>query len=324
MLCAARRPVPEDALEAANPASLRLIAASPETPMRLRLVAVEAAAAAGTVPAESVAKFYAAQEFKKAELADPAKASEKLPGARARALFYQAAAAAAEPEAKARLLAAGFMRARQDGVFPVYARAAFPLYAKLPIEGPLAWFAGDAARALVAASEPGLGARWHQLAAAVGRSDAKLRESAFLLWPVMTLAATDAPKPFEPALFEAWLEANGGLATPEAAARANLALALMQGVGIAVPDKAWQLLALDGQAEKVATPSPALMRALDEARDGGRVGETALLALMALGEAGPARAANLTLARVVASLHAVGLAQPARAIALEAALGKGL
>ena len=56
----------------------------------------------------------------------------------------------------------------------------------------------------------------------------------------------------------------------------------------------------------------------------GRGGETVLLALLALGEAGPARADPLVLAAVLPALSAVGLEREARALAIEAAIARGL
>jgi hypothetical protein len=57
---------------------------------------------------------------------------------------------------------------------------------------------------------------------------------------------------------------------------------------------------------------------------GKRVGETAALSLIALGEDGPARAAPATLQKVIESLMDIGREQDARALALEAALVHGL
>lgn len=324
MLRQAKRAIPESAIEGANPALMRQIAASGDTPMKLRLAAVERAELAGTVPAESVGKFYEVQEFKKADLANPQKAAEKLSGPMARALLYRAALGEPSPEGQAKLLQAGFARARQDKVFAMYARVVFPLVAKLQQSDSLAFFAGDAARALLASSEPALAKRWHALAAGQGRADAAALDLAVSLWPVMALADQTSGEPFKPELFDAWLKVNGGLATPEAAQRASLALTLMEALGLQVSEEAVREIALRGANEVASVPPPALIDALDAAATANHAGEAGLLALIALGNDGPARASTLTLAHVVRALNDGGLALPARAIALEAALGKGL
>lgn len=324
MLRQAKKPVPESAVAGANPALLRLVAESADSPMKVRLAAVEAAEAAGTVPAESVGRFYAAADFKKDQLANPVAAAEKLDGSLARALLYRAAQAEQVPEARAKLLQAGFARARQDGLFPTFARVAFPLVSKLDTAPALAWFAGDAARALLAAAEPAAAGRWYQLASAQGASSPDGSAIAHGLWPIMTLA-TAQPKPaFDAARFDDWLEASGGVARPEVAARANLVLSLLQVTGAKVPPAVWRSLALGAMTEQASVATPATIFALDDAIGGKRLGETVALGLVALGDAGPSGAATMTLGRVVAGLVAVGLEEPARAFALEAALGKGL
>ena len=55
-----------------------------------------------------------------------------------------------------------------------------------------------------------------------------------------------------------------------------------------------------------------------------RIGETVMLALIVLGDAGVAGAGALAIETVVAALHTVGLRVEARALALEAALAAGI
>ncbi|MDA1133058.1 MAG: antifreeze protein, partial [Proteobacteria bacterium] len=69
---------------------------------------------------------------------------------------------------------------------------------------------------------------------------------------------------------------------------------------------------------------PAVFYALRNAADAGRLGETVLLALLALGDAGSEGAGPATLRLVIDALRRVGFAAEARAIALEAALAQGL
>ncbi len=323
MLRKAKRPVPEGAVIGANPAVLRLIAEATDNPMKLRIAAVEAAEAAGTVPAESVAHFYAAAEFKKDQLAKAVSAAEKLDGPLARALLYRAAQAETVPEARAKLLQAAYASAREDGIFPTVARATFALVSKIEPAPALVWFAGDAARALLAAAEPQAAGRWRQLVAVQGAADPEAQKIADSLWPIMMVAGATTAQGFDNARFDAWLEANAAV-TADHSARANLVLSLLQAIGIKVPEDAWRALALNARQETAPLPAQAIMKALDDAIGAKRLGETVLLGLVALGEAGPAGAATMTLARVVEGLKAVGLDQPARALALEAALGKGL
>lgn len=323
MLRKAKKPVPDEAIVGANPALLRLIAESPDNAMKLRIAAVEAAEASGTVPAESLTRFYAAAEFKKDQLADPLKAAEKLAGPLVHALFYRAAQAELVPEARAKLLQAAFARARQDGMFPTVARATFALLSKLEPAPGLAWFAGDAARALLAAAEPAAAVRWQQLAAVQGATNPEVKAVADSLWPIMALASATTTQAFDSARFDAWLEANAAV-TADHSARANLVLSLLQAIGADVPRAIWRTLALSATNETVTVATPSAIMALDDAIAAKRLGETIVLGLVALGDSGPAGAATTTLAQVVRGLVAVGLDQHGRALALEAALGKGL
>jgi hypothetical protein len=325
MLRQAKLPVPADAVAGANPALLRLVAASTESPMEVRIAAVEAAEAAGTVPAESVGRFYMAAEFKKEQRVDPVAAAETLPGPLARALLYRAATVENEPEARAKLLQAGFARARKDGLFPTFARAAFALVSKLEVEAGRAWFAADAARALMAAAEPAMAARWYRLATQQANANPEAEAVALSLWPIMALSGEEATRGFDANRFEAWLEAQGGADAPAASAQANLLLTLLQATGAGdVPAAAWRSLALGVMNEEAHVATPAAGFALDDATKEKRVGETVLLGLVALGEAGPSAAATSTLGQVVGGLSRVGLGDAARALALEAAIGKGL
>ena len=71
-------------------------------------------------------------------------------------------------------------------------------------------------------------------------------------------------------------------------------------------------------------PQPAIWRALENAASGLRVGETVLLSLLAIGQAGPVQANPTVLRRVLISLRKIGMEKEARALALEAAIASGL
>lgn len=63
------------------------------------------------------------------------------------------------------------------------------------------------------------------------------------------------------------------------------------------------------------------LTALARSAQDGRLGETILNAVVALGQGGPTRAQGQTNVRVIKALMQVGLRDEARAIAVEAALG---
>ena len=71
-------------------------------------------------------------------------------------------------------------------------------------------------------------------------------------------------------------------------------------------------------------PGAAFLYALEDASEARRLGETVALALIVLGEAGPAESHDLALGAVLSGLTRVGLEREARALAIEAALANGI
>ena len=71
-------------------------------------------------------------------------------------------------------------------------------------------------------------------------------------------------------------------------------------------------------------PQPAIWRSLEKAASGSRIGETVLLSLLAIGQAGPLQANPIVLRKVLISLRKIGMEKEARALALEAAIASGL
>ena len=127
------------------------------------------------------------------------------------------------------------------------------------------------------------------------------------------------------AKFDAWLSlrADEGGRTV-AVARANWLAILVDALGGRVDPEVWDRLLLDEQPVAARGPALALANGLLKAAEGGRLGETVLLALLLLGDAGPAAAGIATVGPVVSSLVSADLQEEARAIALEAALAAGL
>jgi hypothetical protein len=103
--------------------------------------------------------------------------------------------------------------------------------------------------------------------------------------------------------------------------RATREIPLLEALGYVIPpDAQWAASATTAGVVPSGPAAEALI-ALSRTSQEGRVGETVLNALVALGPGGPTRAQGQTVARVVKALMAVGLRSEARAIATEAVLG---
>ena len=143
------------------------------------------------------------------------------------------------------------------------------------------------------------------------------------LWPLVQLADTAGSLPWDPAMATAWWKGTARLPMERRIERATLLYVLFEALGYQVPADLWAPL-YDGPLQRAAAiPVSALRHGLVDAAQGRRVGETVLLALLALGEAGPAAAEPTTLNVVITALRSVGLEREARGLAVEAALAHG-
>ena len=314
MLRASRRAIPADAIEGTNPAFLGVIATSPNAELDVRLLAAERAEAAGTLSTRALGRIYASIAFAPEELASAVTTAAADRGPRGRALLYQVIEIETVPAAKAELLRTAWRLAREDGRFQAAARLERGAVLSLEPSFELAGIATDAGRALLAVGE---------LAAAQSWFDVAPKEAAPALWPLMIIADPGGAVPFSPDMLADWIENRE---EPPALARQQslaLMLSLLDGLGHAPEPRQWEVL-LDGPLTVSSfAPSPAISLGLEAAAAAGRVGETVLLALLALGEPGPGGADPMSLRAVLKALSLVGHEADARSLALEAALAGG-
>ncbi len=145
------------------------------------------------------------------------------------------------------------------------------------------------------------------------------------MWPLMQLADFDKKLPLSKETVAAWWSGQVLLKGADAGSeRAALLYTLLDSLDYEMSDELWDPLLQGPLTVTSYLPSPALSRALIVAAEDQRIGETVLLALLALGDVGPAGADPSTLHAVVRALRAIGLSSDARLIAIEAALGRGL
>ncbi len=309
----ARIAVPPDRLPLDNPQALAAVATNPSTDPTTRAAAGERAAAALFLDGRQLIDLYVQVQPRGDELLRVKDIAQRDRTARSRALVHQAMAAAMDGQRRVGLasLAVELVDPRLRAG-PVGAAAAGLLDTVSPT-GDAAALAPAAARLYYALGRLDQGRRWHDLALRSGRS----ADTAWL-WPLAVVATGRGGD--DPRGLAAWLdEALRGADTP---ARARIAgqLALLQALGVAVPDEAW-LTVTDGAGPPTGSDAgvdPALWQRLGDAAAGGRIGETVLAALLLLGEAGPAGVPPVVTARVAANLKAVGLEADGRALAREA------
>jgi hypothetical protein len=332
MVAAAKLPLPQDAAAAGDPAVLAAIARDADAKPVVRLEAAEAAASAGSLPVDELKKAYAEVSYAPGDLGNAVEVSSHDPGPGGRALLYQAAGAAGPGAARARILQAALSRARQQGGYLLAVQV--NLAALLPIapSPDLAWFAGEAGRALYAAGHYEQADAWLEIAEAKAGADPEAAAAASALAVYARIAGVG--RPLDAATIAKWREAQAHGAQPGDPAGAgggagavDRLFAVFEGLGEPIGGS-WSMIGQTNTQANAASgpgqvPDPALWFNLGDAAHSHRMGETVLLALYALGEGGPGEANPILLSRAIDSLRQIGLDAEARAIATEAALAAG-
>ncbi len=325
MLGAVRQEIPADAVITAGPAVLAAIAGAPNAEIGVRLIAAEKAEAIGALRKNRLSQLYASVEFSPDELANAVSIALAEDSPRTRALLYQAGQVQTVPAARAEAMRAAWGVSRRNGGFATAARINHDALMQIQAGEELAWFSGDAGLALLAVGENDAARVWFDLARANASVNAPEAAQAVLdLWPLTVIASQAAGSTWTTDAIHNWWMGQGESPLAIRNKRAGLFYTMFESFGLMVPPADWQPL-LNGSATRSGQiPSPALWRNLREASISGRLGETIIYAMLALGHAGPASANPLTLESVIAALRAVGLDQDARALAVEAMLAETL
>jgi hypothetical protein len=323
MLQAVGQPLPDEMLDEMSPGLLVSLANTPANGLEQRAQAAERAVSLGLLHPDELADIYDSYEFSAAQLANAISSAEALSGPERRALLFQAAWGQTVPSARAEIVNVALDEARAEGAYQLAVRLYVPLIADFPRKPELAWFAGAAGRALYATGRFEAAAAWLTLARQEALINAQAAMAVAALWPYSRLASGVAPA--REGNLTVWAESRQDLAQMEIARQQLLLRAAFQGLGESDPMIWADLVGIEpAEAAGRAAPDAALVYALSEASQFGRLGETVLLALLALGEAGPAGSDPLVLHEVLAALTRVDLVAEARMLAIEAAVANGI
>ena len=325
MLRSSRKLPPADSIAGSAPGVLSGIAQGGLGEIDLRLAAAEIAESAGTLPAAQLARLYASVPFTNEERQNPAATLAKLADSplRATALQVQVATAQSVPVARAEALKRLWAQAAGRGLHATLARTTLPLTQSLTPSEEFSFAAADIVRALLAAGDmKSAQAWWTYLRGKPAEIDKAAADAAVAVWPLMLLADSSAGSPFDPLAWRRWNETQSDVTDTVRATRGAAVLLFAEALGYTVSPAAFAdtiMAPAEGEA-----PPAIVRRALPLAAEAGRKGEAVLLALVSAGAAGPAKADLYTLAAAAAALRKAGLEVDARAIAVEAALARGL
>jgi len=325
MLREAKLPVPDDVVKSDSPVILRLVALSDDAGEAVRLQAAERAAKLGSVTPDKLGKIYTGMDFPAADIENALSIADEYSSPRARALLYRAAQTQKVATAKAAVLRKAFESAEDAGLIPLTVRLYRPMIEELPATGVLAWFAGDATRALLAAGAVEAARPWLQMIRQRALRDESARRLRDGLWAYSVLAREAGSAANDVAAMDAWFAGLKKAGVKTAAEKAGWALSLMYAVGVYPPDGFHErILALPAGKARASVAPPGVLQALAQAAARRRRGETVALALIALGDTAPGAAGAQVLGEVVKGLAGVGLTGDAQALALEAAAAAGL
>lgn len=337
MMIATGRSLPGSLLDSPEPWVLRALALAPDdaasVPADVRLPAAERAVGMGALNGRALADLYRAQTFAEDAFAQPLADIVDAPEPQTGALLFQLAERQSVPAALAEVVVRAMDLARRTGTEAAAAAVYAPLIERLEPTADILWFAETAGRALYRAGRFDSAAEWYQAAATAAPANADARQAADALWPLYRLAVEAVSDRWPEARMTAWrtLTASRSESAPgneppqrRAARLRGRLLSLLQATGDRVEVEDWAALWAALPPGDGFVPSASVWHAVGRASDQLRVGETVVLGLMAQGDAAPADLSDAALYRAVESLRLVGLEEPARRIAVEAAIASGL
>lgn len=290
-----------------DPMRLAGVARITTTDPATRVAAAERAATALYMDARALGEVYRAAPARGDEPYRLKELAARDRGARVRGLVQQAFAGAMDGNRRLTLAALALdlldppMWAGPPGAVVA------AMFDTVTVNVEAAALAPAAVRLYEAQARPDQVRRWRDLATRTG--------AGARLWPLAAVSNREAPG------LSPWLDEALRGADPAAEQRAGGTLLLLRALGTEVPAEA---LTRAGAEQPAPLGDPLRWAQLDLAVKDGRVGETVLLALVLMGDAGPAGTPPATLARLIGALRAVGLDAEARALAREAIAARGL
>lgn len=317
-----RTPLTEIDIAETDPLVLARIAGLPHLAISERAAAARVVAARGGLAPERLAQIYTAMRFAPEQFEHMELRLDDMPPAAAEALVLQAALSAAEPARRAEIVSLGLRRARAVGAEGLYAGFMAPVLAQLQPDVAIESFAGDAMRLALLAGRPDDAQDWYRfLRDAAQMGDTRAASALTELWPLIMVGAPMVEVDYTPDNLEAWWTRRQQIEDPTGEALALTLFTVLEAEGYVVPEYLWSSLMTSPAAAQGSAPNLSIWRGLRQASSAGRVGETALLAVVS---AGGAPATPVVVSGVARALTAVGLDREARAIAIAALIRLGL
>jgi hypothetical protein len=221
-------------------------------------------------------------------------------------------------------ITAVYAETRGSPLFPTVARATAIGLLHLPAKPEFANVAQEAMRGFLLLGDKQLALAWTKLALNAAYNNARAMIALDRLMPLVVIAGIDNPTHLAPEDVDRWYEVMRQDDPKGAPLRGYMLLQLFRATGIDMPRGATGLPEAPPGNARLVSPPAATLQALQAAASGGRRAETALLASVALGDAGLTELHPAAVAAIVRALRAVGEDAPARLFAIETAIAHGL
>ncbi|HKY94853.1 MAG TPA: hypothetical protein VJL84_06080 [Kiloniellales bacterium] len=321
LLSALGHPLPTGLIDTTGPRARMQMALNDSVPLPQRAVAAEWAVSSRRLEADRLARLYESFQFQPTTIDDALNAGYRMPGVEARALYFQVLRKPGGPQQELLTAELALDSAEADGVYVGMAELVLPELVADPEDPGLAWLAAMLGRANYVLGNYEAATAWLLLALREAPVSAQAAAASLRLWPYARLAGTTMFT--NEAGVDGWRYAQSDPGSAEVAEQAGFLHVLFQALGEA-DALVWAEPAEDEAKAAGEMPDATVLFALEEASRAGRLGETVLRVLVLLGEGNPAEADPQALGAALGALMQVGLPLEARALAIEAALGKGI
>jgi len=318
MIRAAGLPLASSASSNDTPMMNRVRSGFPTDTPEQRIAALWRAYGEGSIGLDAVTAALRAVEFDAETLSNALTRAVELDPLRMTALVYQAALAQASPVTRAEVIGGAIILAEEADHRHLLETIFTPLVADLRVDRGLIWFAEDAASLLYRAGRADSARAWFELLRTEGLQSEAYDEAALMLWPYAAAAGDSAANRLGRDVAVRWIE-HIRQAEPDRAKRGvSFVLALLESLGTFVPQSAWDAALSAPSVGFDWTADPAARKALRVAAQESRLGESAVLTIIALGGGDLARIDTGVLTESIVLLRELGQDELARSIATDA------
>ncbi|NVK17454.1 MAG: hypothetical protein HWE30_02020 [Methylocystaceae bacterium] len=285
--------------------------------------ATEKAVALNLASTQFLAQAYKNMQFTPAEQENPIATAENLDSFKAQALLYQVSAQEGQlPVIQSETISMALDLAKSNTRFLSTARLYRPLISTMPQSIDMLWFAPTAMRALLAAGDWETAKAWYLMLRNAAFTDSEAAKNWTDVRPLAVLAGFDVLGQAVSQSLKNWWQAQEE--TPESYEQAARLFALVDGLGLPVPDLLWISLMNGPRLSDAALPKPGLWTGMNKAAQAGDLGETILMMLNAIEDRPLKDMEDTFIHDALAAMRKIGLERDARAVAVETALQAGL